>query len=448
MSEKVRYYLEQSFAELDDLFTQGLFTKPELNIIMRKRTDFEHRIVSRGAKPKDFLRYVEYEMNVERLRLKRVARLGVQDSDDEEGTSTEPSRGHGISARAGPRKIMFIFDRAVRKFTGDMMLWAHYIQYAKQQNNQTVLNKIYTRMLQLHPTKPAVWIMAAKYEVDANAAMRAARSIMQRGLRFNSTSDLMWIEYAKLELIYVCKILARRKLLGLVTEAQQKAHEEDEARELAKKRKDEANARDDLAGGADTVQLPSDDEDVENAAKAELKSLPDADMSMLGNADTNPALRGDVALAIYDAAIPSFSQYIDRPEEKKAAILSISRKFLDLFDTFTEGVDPQYLCHHVISNLVNTFPEPLDPEVAVLDVTLPIRNIPHTSDSFPNNLKLVINNYNNYIKVKYAGKQPLRLQLAALLRDYLHSRFSSVTDLEPNVALVIRALQGKCETQN
>jgi hypothetical protein len=27
MSEKVRYYLEQSFAELDDLFTQGLFTK-------------------------------------------------------------------------------------------------------------------------------------------------------------------------------------------------------------------------------------------------------------------------------------------------------------------------------------------------------------------------------------------------------------------------------------
>ena len=116
----------------------------------------------------------------------------------------------------------------------------------------------------------------------------------------------MWIEYAKLELIYVCKILARRKLLGLVTEAQQKAHEEDEARELAKKRKDEANARDDLAGGADTVQLPSDDEDVENAAKAELKSLPDADMSMLGNADTNPALRGDVALAIYDAGYSQF----------------------------------------------------------------------------------------------------------------------------------------------
>lgn len=31
MSEKVRYYLEQSFAELDDLFTQGLFTKVSIS---------------------------------------------------------------------------------------------------------------------------------------------------------------------------------------------------------------------------------------------------------------------------------------------------------------------------------------------------------------------------------------------------------------------------------
>ena len=307
MSEKVRYYLEQSFAELDDLFTQGLFTKVSisfpfclwlLNVLdpftvltlqparIEHHYEKENRLWTqnrfpRGAKPKDFLRYVEYEMNVERLRLKRVARLGVQDSDDEEGTSTEPSRGHGISARAGPRKIMFIFDRAVRKFTGDMMLWAHYIQYAKQQNNQTVLNKIYTRMLQLHPTKPPYgsWPPSTRW---TPMRLWELPEVLWRGLRFNSTSDLMWIEYAKLELIYVLKILARRKLLGLVTEAQQKAHEEDEARELAKKRKDEANARDDLAGGADTVQLPSDDEDVENAAKAELKLLPDADMSMLG----------------------------------------------------------------------------------------------------------------------------------------------------------------------
>lgn len=416
---------------------------------MRRRTDFEHRIASRGVKPKDFLRYVEYEKNVDKLRLKRVARLGITDDLSDDETPAEINvKGQGISAYAGQRRILFIFERGVRKFTGDMNLWLHYIQYAQEQKTINVLTKIYTRMLQLHPTKPAVWIMAAKYEVETNAAIRAARSIMQRGLRFNSTAEIMWTEYAKLELIYVCKILARRKLLGLVTEAQQKADIDNEEALALKKRKMEQLARDNVAEGADSIALPSDDEDLETAAKEELKALPDADMSMLGNPETNPALRGDIALAIFDAAIPSFTQYITREDDKKKAILSISQKFLSLFDSFTEGVDSQYLCNHVIGYLVNTFPAPLEPEVAILDVLLPIRNVNHDKPDFPDALKLVINSYNQYMKVTYLKNQPARLQLALLLKNYLQNRFNSVSDIEPNVALVLRALETKCENQN
>lgn len=413
---------------------------------MRRRTDFEHRIGSRGAKAKDFLRYAEYEMNVDKLRLKRVARLGDDDDSDNEGATGSKKTGSGVSAYAGQRRIMFIFDRGVRKFTGEMSLWANYIQYAKQQKTLNVLTKIYTRMLQLHPTKPAVWIMAAKYEVEHNSAMRAARSIMQRGLRFNSTSDIMWIEYAKLELIYVCKILARRKLLGLVTEAQQKASEEDEARESQKKK--EEVVVDEAALQADSIALPSVDEDIEAAAKAELKALPDADMSMLGNPDTNPALRGDIALAIYDSAVPSLVQYIDRESEKQAKILSISEQFQTLFDSFTDGVDPQYLCNHVVESLVRTFPSPLEPAVAVMEIILPIRHISHTNPTFPDSLKLAINKYNRHIKGTYSKSQPMRLELGSLLNNYLQTRFTGLTDLEPNVALVLRALQAKCESQN
>lgn len=410
---------------------------------MRRRTDFEHRIASRAAKPKDFLRYAEYEMNADRLRLKRVKRLGAGDfSDDENETSV---KGHGVSAYAGQRRILFIFERGVRRFTGDMSLWANYIQYAKQEKTLNVLTKIYTRMLQLHPTKPAVWIMAAKYEVEQNSAIRAARSIMQRGLRFNSTSEIMWIEYAKLELIYVCKILARRKLLGLVTEAQQKAQEEAEKRETPQ---DKATTEDDAATGADTIVLPNVDADLEAEAKAELKALPDADMSMLGNPETNPALRGDIALAIYDAAVPSLTQYTTRDSEKQEKILSISQQFLSLFDSFTEGVDPQYLCGHVVSSLIRTFPPPLAPQIAFMDITLPIRHLAHSNPNFPDCLKLVINKYNQYIKNTYGRLQPQRLELASELKEYLKGRFANVEDMEPNVALVLKALRAKCESQN
>lgn len=408
---------------------------------MRRRTDFEHRIASRGVKPKDFLRYVEYEMNVERLRVKRVKRLEHVDDPDDEGAA-----GHGVSAHSGQRRILFIFDRGVRKFTGEMSLWANYIQYSKQVKALNVLTKIYTRMLQLHPTKPAIWIMAAKYEVEENSAIRAARSIMQRGLRFNSTSDVMWIEYAKLELIYVCKILARRKLLGLVTEAQQKASEEEETREVQSKK--DAAGIDDIELQADTITLPSVDGDLEEAAKAELKALPDADMSMLGNPDTNPALRGDISLAIYDAAVPSLIQYISRENEKQAKIISISQQFLSLFDSFTDGVDPMYLCNHVVASLTRTFPSPLEPSVALLELTLPIRHVSHINPNFTDALKLVITKYTTYMRVTYNKAQPQRLQLGSLLSEYLRSRFESVIDMEPNVALVIKAFQAKCESQN
>lgn len=415
---------------------------------MRRRTDFEHRIGSRGTKPKDFLRYADYEMNVDRLRVKRVQRLGKEDFSDDEGAGETDKKGQGISAYAGQRRILFIFDRGVRKFPADMSLWANYIQYAKQEKALNVLTKIYTRMLQLHPTKPAVWIMAAKYEVEYNSAIRAARSIMQRGLRFNSTSDIMWVEYAKLELIYVCKILARRKLLGLVTEAQQKANEEEETKGSQTTKATSDNTEDEAALQTDTIALPSVDEELEAAAKAELKALPEADMSMLGNPETNPALRGDIALAIYDAAGPSLTQYLSRDTEKQAKLLSISEQFLALFDSFTDGVDRQYLCNHVISSLVRSFPSPLDPTVALWDVTLPIRHLGHSNAEFPDSLKLVINKYNNYIKATYSKIQPSRLRLGELLNEYLRDRFNSVSDMESNVALVLKALQAKCESQS
>lgn len=72
MSSRTRYYLEQCIPEVDDLVQKNLFTKNEVNKIMRKRTDFEHRLSSRGSSISDYIRYIEYEKNVNALRLKRV----------------------------------------------------------------------------------------------------------------------------------------------------------------------------------------------------------------------------------------------------------------------------------------------------------------------------------------------------------------------------------------
>jgi U3 small nucleolar RNA-associated protein 6 len=381
MSDKIRFYLEKSVAELEDLDRKGLFTKPELSTIMKKRTDFEHRINSRTCKVNDFIKYAEYEMNVEKLRRKRVKRLGKK---------TGPKI-TGVSDYAGPKRVLFIYDRGTRRFSGDISLWLLYIEFAKQEKAIHVVTKIFTTLLQLHPTKPQVWILAAKYEMEDNASMKTARSIMQRGLRFNSDQSVMWLEYIKLELIYVSKILARRRLLGLQAESELE-----------------------LAGGNDPHVEISDELTTADVIKADLGSLPEADMSMLGNIQNNPALRGDVALVIFDAAMDNLNT-----REKK---FSLSLQVLQLIDQF-DAVDQQHLASHVIGYIQNSDLGESSPKSILLAVTLPIRYVSHDDPTFPDLVKMLLVDYNNSKQKKVLGP---------FLIDYIDEKFLQ-PKLEPEL---------------
>ncbi|KAK9323887.1 U3 small nucleolar RNA-associated protein 6-domain-containing protein [Lipomyces orientalis] len=190
MAEKVRYYLEQTLPELEDLQRKGIFTKPEIASITRRRTDFEHRIHGRGAKLLDFLKYAEFEMNLDLLRKKRIQRLGGGQPDK---VTTS------VSTWSGQQRIFFIFDRATGKFKGDLSLWKQYISYARQQKARHLLNKIFRNVVRLHPAKPELWVLAAEHELRENANRKAARNLVLRGLKFNPSSKELADAYVKLE---------------------------------------------------------------------------------------------------------------------------------------------------------------------------------------------------------------------------------------------------------
>ena len=78
--------------ELKDFMEKGLFsrvcgfpkkplskldvkTQAEAKLIMKKRREFEMALVRRVARKSDFLRYAAYEMDLERLRRKRVEKI-------------------------------------------------------------------------------------------------------------------------------------------------------------------------------------------------------------------------------------------------------------------------------------------------------------------------------------------------------------------------------------
>ncbi|TFK54305.1 hypothetical protein OE88DRAFT_1625427 [Heliocybe sulcata] len=202
--ERVQFQQEQMLSELKDLVQKGLFTQNETKQIMKKRTAFETALVRRIPKQADFLRYAAYEMGLEALRRKRVERLNLQ--------RLEPS----ISDYALVRRQFQIFERALKKFKGDVGLWIQYIELAKKEGAKALVGRITARALQLHLTHPPLYVLAAQHELS-RLSPSAARTLLQRGIRMNPESVDMWREYLKMEMGWVESVRRRWSVLGLDT---------------------------------------------------------------------------------------------------------------------------------------------------------------------------------------------------------------------------------------
>lgn len=357
----VRLVLELHLPEVEDLVEKGVFSKSEATAIMRRRSDFEHRILGGGVKPRDYIKYSVYESNLEKLRLKRAERLQTENPQHLQAF----------------RRITFIFSRAVRRFPADLDLWGKYIDYVKLVDAVRAVYSVYAKLLSLQPRNVDAWVSAAKYEFDVNANALGARELFQRGLKINPESEHLWLLYALFELAYVSKLLARRKVLGLLTpETQIKDMEEQKAKQESK----ELNA-DMIAVDEETAPL----------------SLPQSDLDVLGNPDTNPVLRGEIALAIFDTALVELAKNVPKDHQPKHALDFISR-FLDMLDKFALVKRDALYAH--VAQLAQAYS---GDRAVLIEVTLPLRGAEVGDADFARKMSELVALYK---------KQPL-----ALLRD-------------------------------
>lgn len=71
--------------------------------------------------------------------------------------------------------------------------------------------------LQLHPNVPSLYILAASHEL-AHLSPSTARTLLQRGIRLNSSNVEMWTEYLKMELGFIESLRRRWDVLGITRE--------------------------------------------------------------------------------------------------------------------------------------------------------------------------------------------------------------------------------------
>lgn len=216
---------------------------------------------ARECTPSDFARYAEYEINIDSLRRKRVRRLRIK-----------------APAHSGQRRVFYILDRATRKFPGAIGLWMQQIEYARLQKAYKKLSQILTKALRLHPSKPELWTYAAHVSMEEHADMTEARGYMQRGLRFCKGSKSLWLGYTKLELLYVAKLTARQRILGL------------DKRSDSQRPGQSSNERNDAIAHLPPGPTATDDRD-------------EVSLQRLAN---TLALSGTIPIAIFDAAMVQF----------------------------------------------------------------------------------------------------------------------------------------------
>ncbi|KAM7525243.1 hypothetical protein LguiA_015145 [Lonicera macranthoides] len=243
MADVVQYKLERMVNELDDLESRGLFSRREIAEIVKQRRKFEYRLKRPSPLKRDYLSYIDYEKNLDTLRLlrkKAVARELKKKGNKKMKKS--------VSDFAGVARIVDIYRLATNRFKGDVELWFQYLEFCRERRNghmkkislllrvnikwgmgafeaivgllskqcPIVFDKssVLAQVIRFHPKVAGVWIYAASWEFDYNLNVAAARALMQSGLRACPTSEDLWVEYLRMELTYLNKLKARKVALG------------------------------------------------------------------------------------------------------------------------------------------------------------------------------------------------------------------------------------------
>ena len=206
--------MESMVPELDALHERGLFTKQELQEVVKRRTACEYAIRRPGGKTTaaDFIRYVEYEGKLEELRKLRMKTPRALEAAKNDKIRR---RTKGRAEFCIVRRMHFIFTRAINKFSGDVRVWKAYFEFCKKQGGSKTFSRALTKALQLHPTKPGMWIEAASWELNGHKNEGAARALLQQGLRICKDSPALWYEYFKFELLMARRMQLRKEVVQL-----------------------------------------------------------------------------------------------------------------------------------------------------------------------------------------------------------------------------------------
>mmetsp|Transcript_16802 Transcript_16802/g.26075 ORF Transcript_16802/g.26075 Transcript_16802/m.26075 type:complete len:678 (-) Transcript_16802:1342-3375(-) len=233
MAEQVQAILDGMVAPLRDLKEREIFSEAEIRSIVSRRRESEYLLRRRAVRKADYLRYIEAEMALEKLRGIRTRRVLARQKRAEKekaketggtGSSKEKKKKNHSGDAHIVQHVHFLFTRVIRKFRSDVALHLQHAAFAKETKSYARLGKIYAEALQVHPRNVGLWIEAASHEFFGHfdetsneriggGSVQSARVLLQRGLRINASSQDLWLQYFALEFHHIQKMRGRRAVI-------------------------------------------------------------------------------------------------------------------------------------------------------------------------------------------------------------------------------------------
>ncbi|KKF94628.1 U3 small nucleolar RNA-associated protein 6 [Ceratocystis platani] len=346
VSEKARFYLEKAVPQLREWEDKSIFTKDEIRTIVQKRSDFEHRVLSPGNTPSDYLEYADWEKTLDSLRIKRCQRLKIRNLS---------------SAHTAQVKLLSIYDRGVGRHPGHRSLWVAYLDYAASIKATKRWRLTVTRALRMRPTDAGLWIMAAN-KMAGHGDMASARRFYMRACRFCVYDGTVWAEYARCEMVWLAKLALKNS-------------NNKGAKPIDAVKPDQVDENDRISLGGSDDESDSDDDEIVRAdasGKAAAIFSTEAKQEL-----TNPALDGALPLAIFKIA-----------RNQKFWDANAAELFFNVFTSFRGLPAHENLVQAVMDSLHESFPQ--SPVTLICQIRRPVAGISPLTADFPRGLREIV----------------------------------------------------------
>ncbi|XP_011646217.1 U3 small nucleolar RNA-associated protein 6 homolog [Pogonomyrmex barbatus] len=187
MAEFVEKRCQEMIPVLEQMEKLKLFDGNEIQNIAEKFKEYEYKIQRYTKCKEDYLRYIQYEMDLLKLIKQRKDKYGI--------TQKKTDIDFAIV-----NKMNNLYKEAISKFQDDIRFWIAYMKFCKHMHFHSNVTDMLSRMLQVHRDKPKCWHIAACWELEENNNKQSARQYLFRGLKIHPNSQLLYIDAFKLEL--------------------------------------------------------------------------------------------------------------------------------------------------------------------------------------------------------------------------------------------------------